>query len=283
MKKRITALGYRILLMVIVAAAWSTNVESQVIQPFAKKQLTQKDRILFKKLSSCSNEAVWGMVLQNGYTNIFTNKLKMVLHPELRMVGRARTVRVVPYRKDLLKTSPISGKLGGDNVIFYTFQAAEDTEAGDILVIDAGGIVDAGNLGDQMYYRFLAQGCGGLVINGAIRDMQEISEANSPGYMLDAHAMHAAPIMTVDYQVPVNIGGAVVAPGDILLGDMEGIVVVPGEIAESIADKAYEHSLEEEFYRELLKQGRSLIGLHPPDEEVQKLWEAYKKEHPPEF
>ena len=254
---------------------------SQVIQPFSKNQLTKEDKLLFKKLSMCSNEAVWGMVTGKGYMNVFTNKMKVIAHPELRMVGRARTVRVIPYRKDLLKSSPISEKLGGDNVIYLTFQAAEDTKAGDILVIDAGGIDDSGNLGDQMYYRFLAQGCAGLVVFGAIRDLQEIFDANSPVYVSEAHAAPAFRIMSVDYQVPVNIDGAVVAPGDILLGDREGIVIVPAEAAAEIADQAYEHSLEEKFYRELLKQGRPLIGLHPPDEEVRTLWEEYKKKNPP--
>ncbi len=253
---------------------------SQVIQPFSKNQLSRDDRILFKKLSLCSNEAVWGMVTGKGYTNVFTNELKIVARPDLRMIGRARTVRVIPYRKDLLQSSSISDRLGGDNVIHLTFRAAEETQAGDILVIDAGGIDDSGNLGDQMYYRFLAQGCAGLVVFGAIRDLEEIYEANSPVYVSAAHAAGAFRIMSIDYQVPVNIGGAVVAPGDILLGDREGIVVIPAEAAAEIADRAYERSLEEEFYRGLLKQGRSLIGLHPPDADVRALWEEYKRSHP---
>ena len=269
-----------ILLMIWI---FSGIAAAQIIQPFSKNQLNKKDRILFAKLSKSNNESVWGMLRGKGYTTNFTNKLKMVLHPELRMIGRARTIRIIPYRKDLLKSSAISKKLGGDSKIHLTFQAAEDTKAGDILVIDAGGLVHEGSIGDQMYYRFLAQGCAGMVVFGAIRDVDEIWRANSPVYLLDAHASGAVSIMTVDYQVPVNIGGAVVAPGDILLGDREGIIVLPAEVADEIADEAYKHSLEEEFYRMLLKQGRSLIGLHPPDEEVQILWEKYQKEHPLEL
>lgn len=278
-KNTIRSWGITLFSMVILSVC---NLSAQVIQPYVKKQLTPADKKLFEKLAKCNNESVWGALTGMGYTNVFTNELKMNLHPELRMVGRARTIHVVPYRKDILKTPDWVKKLGGDNVIYLTFQAAEETQVGDILVIDAGGICTAGNLGDQMFYRFLAQGLGGMVVNGAIRDMDEIWKANCPIYIKAAVAMHAGPIMTVGYQTPVNISGAVVNPGDILLGDREGIVVVPAEAVEEVAKKAYLQTVEEAFYRELLKQGRSLIGLHPPDEETQKLWEEYKKTHPVE-
>lgn len=282
MKKNNNTICFWGIALLITLMLSVSNLSAQVIQPYVKKQLSPADKKLFEKLTKCNNESVWGVLTGMGYTNVFTDELKMNLHPELRMVGRARTVHVIPYRKDILKTPDWVKKLGGDNVIYLTFQAAEETQVGDILVIDAGGICTAGNLGDQMFYRFLAQGLGGMVVNGAIRDMDEIWKANCPIYIKAAIAMHAGPIMTVGYQTPVNIGGAVVNPGDILLGDREGIVVVPAEAAEEVAKKAYLQTVEEAFYRELLKQGRSLIGLHPPDEETQKLWEEYKKTHPVE-
>jgi regulator of RNase E activity RraA len=237
---------------------------------YIQERLNAKDRVLFDKLMRVGLESAWSLVTSEGYPQNFINELSP-LKPNYRMVGRARTMRYLPNRKD------IRAKLYGAGPQL-NYKSAEEAQPGDILVFDAGGETRAGVSGGVTTIRFLVRGGAGLVIDGAMRDVPELEAMHIQTYMRRGHASSVAPLMmSVDYQVPVRIGSVTVIPGDILVGDTTGILVIPAEIAEKVADTALEHDEQEEFQRQLLLQGESIYDVYPMNAATKKRYEEYRK------
>ena len=223
---------------------------------YIQERLSAEDRVLFDKLMRVGLESAWSLVTAEGYPQNFINELTP-LKSNTRMVGRARTMRYLPNRKDVREKLYSAGPQ-------LNYKSAEEAQPGDVLVFDAGGETRAGVSGGVTTVRFLVRGGAGLVIDGAMRDVPELEAMPIQTYMRRGHASSVSPIMmSVDYQVPVRIGSVTVIPGDILVGESTGILVIPAAIASKIADKALEHDEEEEFQRGLLLQGESIYGVYP--------------------
>jgi len=234
------------------------------------ERLTPQDRVLFDKLMRVGLEAAWSLVTAEGYPQNFINELSP-LKPHTRMVGRARTMRYLPNRKDVRDKLYAAGPQ-------LNYKSAEEAQPGDVLVFDAGGETRAGVSGAVTTLRFLARGGAGLVIDGAMRDVPELEAMPIQTYMRRGHASSVSPLMmSVDYQVPVRIGSVTVIPGDILVGESTGILVIPAAIAEKVANAALEHDEQEEFQRELLLSGESIFGVYPTmNEAMRKRFEEWK-------
>ena len=234
------------------------------------ERLSPSDRVLFEKLMRVGLESAWSLVTAEGYPQNFINELSP-LKPNTRMVGRARTIRYLPNRKDVREKLYAAGPQ-------LNYKSAEEAQPGDILVFDAGGETRAGVSGGVTTVRFLVRGGAGLVIDGAMRDMPELEAMPIQTYMRRGHASSVAPLMmSVDYQVPVRIGSVTVIPGDILVGESTGILVIPAAIAEKVANTALEHDEQEEFQRELLLSGESIFGVYPTmNEAMRKRFEEWK-------
>jgi regulator of RNase E activity RraA len=238
---------------------------------YIQERLSPADRVLFDKLMRVGLESAWSLVTAEGYPQNFINELSP-LKANMRMVGRARTMRYLPNRKDVREKLYSAGPQ-------LNYKSAEEAEPGDVLVFDAGGETRAGVSGGVTTVRFLVKGGAGLVIDGAMRDVPELEAMPIQTYMRKGHASSVAPIMmSVDYQVPVRIGSVTVIPGDILVGESTGILVIPAAIASKIADKALEHDEEEEFQRGLLLQGESIYGVYPMNPATRKRFEEYRKQ-----
>ncbi len=236
---------------------------------YIQERLSPQDRVLFDKLMRVGIESAWSLVTAEGYPQNFINELAP-LKSNVRMVGRARTMRYLPNRKDVRDKLYSAGPQ-------LNYKSAEEAQPGDVLVFDAGGETRAGVSGGVTTIRFLVRGGAGLVIDGAMRDVPELEAMPIQTYMRRGHASSVAPIMmSVDYQVPVRIGTVTVIPGDILVGESTGILVIPAAIAEKIADKALEHDMEEEFQRGLLLQGESIFGVYPMNAATRKRFEEWK-------
>jgi 5-oxopent-3-ene-1,2,5-tricarboxylate decarboxylase/2-hydroxyhepta-2,4-diene-1,7-dioate isomerase len=233
------------------------------------ERLSQQDRILFDKLMRVGLESAWSLVTAEGYPQNFINELSP-LKPNTRMVGRARTMRYLPNRKDVRDKLYSAGPQ-------LNYKSAEEAQPGDVLVFDAGGETRAGVSGGVTTIRFLVRGGAGLVIDGAMRDVPELEAMPIQTYMRRGHASSVAPLMmSVDYQVPVRIGSVTVIPGDILVGESTGILVIPAAIAEKVANTALEHDEQEEFQRELLLKGESIVGVYPMNDATRKRFEEWK-------
>jgi 5-oxopent-3-ene-1,2,5-tricarboxylate decarboxylase / 2-hydroxyhepta-2,4-diene-1,7-dioate isomerase len=233
------------------------------------ERLSPQDRVLFDKLMRVGIESAWSLVTTEGYPQNFINELSP-LKANTRMVGRARTMRYLPNRKDVRDKLYAAGPQ-------LNYKSAEEAQPGDVLVFDAGGETRAGVSGGVTTIRFLVRGGAGLVIDGAMRDVPELEAMPIQTYIRRGHASSVAPLMmSVDYQVPVRIGSVTVIPGDILVGESTGILVIPAAIAEKVADKALEHDEEEEFQRGLLLQGESIVGVYPMNAATRKRFEEWK-------
>ena len=240
---------------------------------YIQERLNAKDRVLFDKLMRVGIESAWSLVTAEGYPQNFINELTP-LKPNYRMVGRARTMRYLPNRKD------VRAKLYGAGPQL-NYKSAEEAQPGDILVFDAGGETRAGVSGGVTTIRFLVRGGAGMVIDGAMRDVPELEAMHIQTYMRRGHASSVSPIMmTVDYQVPVRIGSVTVIPGDILVGDTTGILVIPADIVEKVANTALEHDEQEDFQRQLLLNGESIYDVYPMNAATKKRFEEYRKQKP---
>jgi regulator of RNase E activity RraA len=255
-------------------AAQKTTLKLEPVErqmpAYIVERLSSSDRVLFEKLMRVGLESAWSLVTAEGYPQNFINELSP-LKANTRMVGRARTMRYLPNRKDVRE------KLYGAGPQL-NYKSAEEAQPGDILVFDAGGETRAGVSGGVTTVRFLVRGGAGLVIDGAMRDVPELEAMPIQTYMRRGHASSVAPLMmSVDYQVPVRIGSVTVIPGDILVGESTGILVIPAAIAEKVANTALEHDEQEEFQRELLLSGESIFGVYPTmNEAMRKRFEEWK-------
>ncbi len=206
-----------------------------------------------------------------GYRNAFMPGLACV-RPDLRMAGRARTMRLVPIRPDLSDLF-----LSRDENPHR--KAVEHIGEGEVLVIDAHGNAEGGILGDIMTARLKARGAGGLVVDGCLRDVWQIKPLDLPVYTrhINAAAIQRA-LSAVEMDGIVACAGVGVRPGDYIVGDPDGVVVIPAPLAAEAAAYGAEHEDLEVFLREKVQAGASLAEAYPPNEAVKAEYEALKKE-----
>jgi regulator of RNase E activity RraA len=235
-------------------------------------RLSPADRELFDNLLHVGLEAAWAVVTSEGYPQCFINELHP-LNTGRRMVGRARTIRYLPNRKDLREKIYSQGPQ-------LNYRSAEEARPGDVLVFDAGGETHSTISGAITTTRFLMRGGSGIVVDGCMRDVPDLTAMPISIYLRCGHASSVSPIlMSVDYQVPVRIGGVTIVPGDFLIGEDHGILVIPASIVSKVLQQAMEHDQLEEFQRHLLLQGEPIYGVYPAlNEANRKRFEEFKKQ-----
>lgn len=178
------------------------------------------------------------------------------LHPESKLVGVARTLRFVPNREDLTATHG-----GGYNAQKRAFDAVG---AGEVLVIEARGEVGAGTLGDILAIRAHARGAAGIVTDGGVRDHDAVSAVGIPVYAAGAHpAVLGRRHVPWDADGTIACGGTTVQPGDIVVGDADGVIVIPPALAEEVVDAALAQEDEDAWIAAQVAAGHPVDGLFP--------------------
>lgn len=191
-----------------------------------------------------------------------------------RFAGRARTLRCLPTRADAAKA--LATKPGEQTL---HFKAYEETSAGEVLVIDARGELEAAVGGDLLVARLQANGAAALVTDGAIRDLPGVREVGFPVYTRGVQAAtFGENHIAVDINVPVQCAGVLVRPGDILVGDEEGVLVIPTEIAAQVAEAGAENELLDSFLLQKLRAGAPLAGTFPAGERTRAEFEEWRKQ-----
>ena len=214
-----------------------------------------------EKLRSISTATLTSQLLDRGLRNTFLAGL-YPLRPNLRMVGYAFTLRYIPAREDLADEVY-------DNSRNVQRLAVEAVGPEDVLVIDARGDVGAASFGHILGTRILQRGAAGLVTDGALRDTPGFRRLDLPTYIRAAHATTSfVAHHPVDMQVPIGCGGAAVTPGDVVVGDGEGVVVIPAKMAEEIAHSAHEQEIREQYFQERVAGGAGIVGVYPPNDET---------------
>ena len=187
------------------------------------------------------------------------------------MVGEAYTLRYIPAREDLDLLGAFEGRGHPQR------EAIEACPPGQVLVMDARRDASAATGGDILMTRLMVRGCAGIVTDGGLRDSQTIEKLPWPAYC----GARSAPLNlvrhhAVESQVPIGCGGVPVYPGDVMVGDQEGVVVIPGKIAEEVAKEGEAQTLFEDWVEAKVKEGRSIFGLYPPNAETKAEFEAWK-------
>lgn len=256
------------------SAELTVEAPQRTLPAYVAEKLNPADRVLFTKLMQVGLEAAWSAVTEAGYPLCFINELKP-LNNDRRLVGRARTARYLPNRKDLRDKIYAAGPQ-------LNYRTAEEAQPGDVLVFDAGGETRSTVSGAMVTTRFLMRGGAGILVDGCMRDVPDLSAMPASIYLRCGHASSVSPLMmAVDYQIPVRIGGVTVAPGDLLIGERHGVLVIPASIVEKVLDKALEHDQQEQFQRKLLLQGEPIYGVYPNlNEANKKKFEDSKKGRP---
>jgi regulator of RNase E activity RraA len=177
-----------------------------------------------------------------------------------RLCGPAYTLRYIPAREDLA-TSAIMAR--PDNP---QRRAVEHAPPGSVIVVDTHGLDVSGTFGDILVARLVRRGVGGVVSDGPMRDVAELARMDLAVFARgNAAPPSFASMMAIDAQLPVSCGGVAVFPGDLVVGDADGVVVVPQEIAAEVMRDAAEQDRLEAFLRRKVDAGASIEGAYPPD------------------
>jgi len=189
------------------------------------------------------------------------------------MVGEAFTLRYMPAREDLNKLDVFRDRSHPQR------KAIEDCPAGSVLVMDSRKDARAASAGAILVTRLMKRGCAGVVTDGGFRDSQEIARLGFPAY----HQRPSAPAnltlhQAIEINCPIGCGDAPVFPGDVILGDSDGVIVIPAHLADEIADETFEMTAFEDFVAAEVHNGRSIFGLYPAtDEQTLKDFAAWRK------
>ncbi|CAN7223446.1 ribonuclease activity regulator RraA [Variovorax sp. LjRoot290] len=215
-----------------------------------------------EQLMKVSTATLCTALFKRGLRNQFIQDVRP-LNPALpNMVGEAFTLRYMPAREDL---NPISVFLDRNHP---QRQAVEQCPEGAVLVIDSRKDARAASAGGILVTRLMKRGTAGVVTDGGFRDSPDIAKLGFPAY----HCRPSAPTnltvhQAIDINVPIGCGDAPVFPGDVIVGDAEGVIVIPAHLADEIAAEAIEMTAFEDFVQEKVLEGRSILGLYPPTDE----------------
>ena len=189
--------------------------------------------------------------------------------PDLRMVGYAHTLRYGALRADV--------RAAGRGREDAQKRAVESVSPGDVLIMEARGETRAGTIGDILAARVLARGGAGIVTDGGVRDTPGVAELDVPAYYRCANASSLwTAHVPLDADVPITCAGVLVIPGDVIVGDAEGVVVLPAALAEEIAHAALEQEERESFALERVRAGESFRGLYPLSEARRPDYERWR-------
>jgi regulator of RNase E activity RraA len=182
------------------------------------------------------------------------------------MVGEAFTLRYMPAREDLNPISVFQDRSHPQR------RAVEQCPPGAVFVIDSRKDARAASAGSILITRLQVRGVAGIVTDGGFRDAGEIAKLDIPSF----HKRPSAPTnltrhQAIDINVPIGCGDAPVFPGDVIVGDVDGCVVIPAHLAEEIAYEAVEMTAYEDFVTEKVFEGRSILGLYPATNEQSKI------------
>lgn len=210
------------------------------------------------KLEAAPVATLSAQLRRRGLNNVLIEGVRPI-HPGRKLVGIAKTLRFVPNREDLFAAHG-----SGHNAQKQAFDALRE---GEVMVIEARGDAGAGTLGDILATRAKAAGAAGIITDGAIRDEEGVTAVGIPVYASGAHpAVLGRRHVAWDYDLTIACGGATVQPGDVIVGDRDGVVVIPPALAEEVADDALAKEAEDAWIVQRVAEGEPLEGLFPMNE-----------------
>jgi len=225
-----------------------------------------------KNFLYASTATVSMQMLKRGFRHCAVNGVRPLNASAARLVGPAFTLRFIPGREDLDHPPKPSDPPGPARA------AIEDTPPGHVLVIATEGNRTAGTLGDILALRLKVRGVAGVLSDGAMRDTPVVGKMDFPVYCT---ATAAPPSMNnlhaVEVETPVGICGVAVYPGDVIVADEDGAIVVPRHLADEVARDSFEQERLEKFVAIRIGQGREIPGVYPPNDQTKADYQAWIK------
>lgn len=214
------------------------------------------------KLRTISTATVATALFKRGFRTQFIQNVHPLSPDQPVLVGEAFTLRYMPAREDLNQLSVFRDRSHPQR------KAVEDCPPGAVLVMDSRKDARAASAGSILVTRLMKRGVAGVVTDGGFRDAAEIGKLGFPAY----HQRPSAPTnltlhQAIDINVPIGCGDAPVFPGDVILGDGDGVIVIPAHLADEIADEAFEMTAYEDFVTERVQAGQGIFGLYPATDE----------------
>jgi 5-oxopent-3-ene-1,2,5-tricarboxylate decarboxylase/2-hydroxyhepta-2,4-diene-1,7-dioate isomerase len=217
---------------------------------------------LREKLLRAPVAGLSGQLRKRGLDNVTIDGVRP-MHPGAKLVGTAKTLRFIPHREDLFESHG-----GGYNAQKRAFDAVGE---GEVIVIEARGETASGTLGDILALRAHARRAAGIVTDGGVRDYEAVAAIGIPVYAAGAHpAVLGRKHVPWDVDVTIGCGGTAVQPGDIIVGDADGVIVIPPALAEEVADATLAQEDEDAWVAEQVAAGHPVEGLFPMNSE----WKA---------
>ena len=221
----------------------------------------QLDKGVIETLSGISTATLTTLLLKKGLRNVWMRGTRPIRPGQPRLVGRAFTLRFVPAREDLATPESWSSPKS-------TRAAIEDMPEGCIAVVDSMGVKDAGIFGDILCARIAKKKVAGLVTDGVVRDMAGVLGTGLPVWCSGAAAPPSVAGLTfVDWQQPIGCGGVAVFPGDVVVVDDDGAVLIPAALLDAMMAAAPGQEALENWIMGQVQKGHALPGLYPPNAE----------------
>ncbi|UCH49486.1 MAG: ribonuclease activity regulator RraA [Betaproteobacteria bacterium] len=230
--------------------------------------MTDEARELYSQATTASLTA---QLVKRGLRTRAISNIAPINPDTPRVFGPAYTLRYIPMREDLATGEAMANPENPQR------KAIEVVPAGHVLIADTNGMDVSGTFGDILVARLKVRGVAGVVSDGPMRDIAELENIDFPVFARgNAAPPSYASMLAADAQVPIGCGGVAVFPGDIVIGDPDGIVILPAAIAEEVARAAVEQDQLEAYVRQRVESGDSIVGVYPPNEKTKADYEAWK-------
>lgn len=220
-------------------------------------------------LQACSVPSVVSTLYRMGYETTFLRGVKPLAPGAPTMVGPAFTLRTIPMREDKRRA------IAEGSAANLQGRAFNEAGEGEVLVCEAAGVVETALLGDMVATAFKVRGVAGIVIDGGVNDRAAISGIGLPVYAMgDASLPFTSHRHITEINAPIGCAGIAVWPGDVMVGDQNGVVAIPAAVAAEVAEAAHEREELEAYCAERLREGAPLAGTYPPNDETVAAFKA---------
>lgn len=231
--------------------------------PSLRERVAVSDAVL-DRLARISSGSLSTQLFKRGFRQPVLVGLRPVQASPKRFAGRAFTMRMIPAREDIDTYATLTDAPNADNLQWV---AVEQTQAGDVMVIDSRGDVSAASMGNILATRMLKRGARAVISDGAFRDGEELRQLDLPVWSAGITATTRLSFHHVaDLQVPISCAGVAVYPGDVIHGDADNVCVIPAHLAAELAEICEAQDQLEAYLALRVERGEALWGLYPPSE-----------------
>ncbi|WP_442545086.1 ribonuclease activity regulator RraA [Arthrobacter sp. KN11-1C] len=234
-------------------------------------QQVELDPQVLETLKKASTATLATQLFKHGLRQQFLVGVSPVGQVKETFAGEAFTMRFIPAREDL---DTLEGLADADNL---QWAGVERLQPGQVMIIDSRSDISAASAGDMLVTRAMHRGARAFITDGAFRDGSILETLDIPTY---ARAITATTRLTsfhvADLQVPVGCAGVAVYPGDIVVGDADGVIIVPRSLASVISEDALEQETREAYLHTRVHNGESLLGIYPPNEKTMAEYQEWK-------